>query len=168
MFPTSWHRSRTGRVVQRLSPEHGLQFAAWPIQQCRMADPTTPYGRPDVWPGPPRGREITGKLRFTPLNVLLTQGLRPPHMHTAIRKTARSLTCLLRNFCPFIPLLIVLFPLLPVIPPQTPPLVPNVSVATDRGPPVWEHLLSFRRVPARRSVISCDWGTPNHRDRSPR
>lgn len=70
----------------------------------RLADPTTPYGRPDVWPGPPRGREITGKLRFTPLNVLLTQGLRPPHMHTAIRKTARSLTCLLRNFCPFIPL----------------------------------------------------------------
>lgn len=132
----------------RLSPEHGLQFAAWPIQQCRMADPTTPYGRPDVWPGPPRGREITGKLRFTPLNVLLTQGLRPPHMHTAIRKTARSLTCLLRNFCPFIPLLIVLFPLLPVIPPrlhpscqmfQLPPIVVrlsgNICSRSDESPP---------------------------------
>jgi len=72
----------------------------------------------------------------------------PPHMHTVIRKTARSLAYLLRNFGPFLPPLIVLFPFLPVIPPglhpscqmfQLPPIVVrlsgNICSRSEESPP---------------------------------
>ena len=150
MFPTSWHRSRTGRVVQRLSI---IPRARVTIR--RLADPTTQHGRPDVWPGPPpqKKKKILEGERLLESYVSPSQRpsdtrFAPPHMHTVIRKTARSLACLLRNFGPFLPLLIVLFPLLPVIPPglhpscqmfQLPPIVVrlsgNICSRSEESPP---------------------------------
>jgi len=132
----------------RLSPEHGLQFAAWPIQQRSMAAPTCGQDPP-----PKKKKKILEGERLLESYVSPSQRpsdtrFAPPHMHTVIRKTARSLACLLRNFGPFLPLLIVLFPLLPVIPPglhpscqmfQLPPIVVrlsgNICSRSEESPP---------------------------------
>jgi len=89
MSPTSWHRSRTGRAVQRLSPNTDCNS---PLG--RSNNPARPPRRVARTPPNPGGREITGKLRFTPFNVLLTQGLRPHICMQCITKTARNPACL--------------------------------------------------------------------------